>query len=130
MNKLKFNTDGTLADISRHSGRKNALYFKGKTAGRLMLAGRIYDVKGGVCQPDILDIPDGTYTPVLHYMGKSLELSRIEKRGTELCEAYPTAEALRKLMNKIEQLESRTALALEEIKSLRDALDGQTVFEI
>ena len=130
MNKLTFNKVGKLSDICQKNGGQNALCFLGCSRGRLTLGEHSFPVKDGVCLPNIFDIPDGTYTPVLHFMGKSIELSRIKKCGSELYEAYPSEEEIRNLTSKIDHLEAQMLSALEEIKRLRDTLDGQTVFEI
>ncbi len=130
MSKLTFDKNGRLSDICRESGGQTVLCFKEHTRARLSLGEESFEVRGGECLPNISKITDGTYTPVLHYKGKSLELSRIEKRGSEIYEAYPSAMELITLIRKIDRLEADFRDALEKIKQLRDALDGQTVFEI
>ena len=130
MYTLRFNERGSLEQIGKTGGGKVEVLFRKPMRARLTIASDSYEVKNGTATIELSDIADGIYTPVLHYSGKKLELSKIEKRGTELFEPLATQESIRGIINKIDSLEADLAAALEEIKSLNYAIDGQTVFEI
>ena len=129
MKKITYTKNGVIA-ATEDSERDRHIICVFGGAGILEIGALSLELSGGEASLYPSELPDGRYTPVLTYAGKSTPLEPLEKLGSTLYPAVPGVGEYSRLAASLEEARGELAALTRQVDELTLLVKGTAIFNI
>lgn len=129
MKKITYTKSGVIAATEESTKDRHVICIPGGE-GVLEIGPLSLELLGGMASIHPSELPDGRYTPVLTYAGKSTVLQPLEKLGSSLYPAVPGVGEYSRFTASVEEVKDELAILTKRVDELALLVKGTAIFNI